>query len=287
MGPPMRSLLCLLAACSSPSPRAPASPARAPITLTYLGVAGWSIESAGKTILVDPYFSRPNLDGPIASDPAAVAKHAPARANAIVIGHSHVDHLLDAPAVAKATGAAIIGSDSTARVALALGVAKEQVLPIKGGEDYAFDGYSIRVIPGLHSALDHKQTSGRPITVIPPVTFGDWEEGGAFNYLVRVGGHEVFVQSSANFIEREIAGLTPDLAIVATGLREEIYDYTCRLMRALGKPPVVLVNHFDNWREAPVDEPPSEDMTKFIAEVAACSPETRVIVPKHFAPNAF
>lgn len=283
----MRSLLVLLVACgSTQSPRASAPP-RAPITLTYLGVAGWSIESSGKTILVDPYLSRPNLDGPIVSDPAAIAKHAPARADAIVIGHSHVDHLLDAPAVAKVTGASIIGSDSTARVALASGVPKQQVIPIKGGEDYAFAGYSIRVIPGLHSALDHKQTFGKPITVVPPVKFDDWEEGGAFNYLVRVGGHEVFVQSSANFIEREIEGLRPDIAIIATGLREEIHDYTCRMMHALGEPAIVLVNHFDNWRAPPVDEPVSEDMQKFIAEVAACSPKTRVIVPKHFAPNAF
>jgi L-ascorbate metabolism protein UlaG (beta-lactamase superfamily) len=281
------SLLLLLVACGSTQNPRVAAPPRAPITLTYLGVAGWSIESAGKTILVDPYFSRPNLDGPIASDPAAIAKHAPARADAIVIGHSHVDHLLDAPAVAKVTGASIIGSDSTARVALASGVPKEQVIPIKGGEDYAFAGYSIRVIPGLHSALDHKQTFGKPITVLPPSKFGDWEEGGAFNYLVRVGGHEVFVQSSANFIEREVEGLRPDIAIIATGLREEIYHYTCRLMRALGEPPIVLVNHFDNWQEAPVDEPASEDMKKFIAEVATCAPKTRVIVPKHFAPNAF
>lgn len=279
------SMLFFLAACSSPqaSPRPAVS--RAPITLTYLGVAGWSIESAGKTILVDPYFSRPNLDGPIASDPAAVAQRWPKRADAIVIGHSHVDHLLDAPAVAKLTGASIIGSDSTARVALALGVPKEQVIPIKGGEDYAFDGYSIRVIPGLHSALGNKHTFGKPITVVPPVRFDDWEEGGAFNYLVRVGGHEVCVQSSANFIEREIEGLRPDLAIVATGLREEIHDYTCRLMKALGKPPVVFVNHFDDWQAPPVDEPPSEDLKKFIAEVAACAPGTQVIVPKHFTPN--
>lgn len=282
----MRPYLVFLLACSSTQTPHVHAPARAPITLTYLGVAGWSIESAGKTILVDPYFSRPNLDGAIASDPDAVAKHAPKRADAIVIGHSHVDHLLDAPAVAKATGAAIIGSDSTAKVALSLGVPKEQILPIKGGEDYAFDGYAIRVIPGLHSALDHKRTFGKPITVLPPVKFDDWEEGGAFNYLVRVGGHEVFVQSSANFIEREIEGLTPDIAIIATGLREEIHDYTCRLLRALGKPPLVFVNHFDNWQGPPVDAPPSEDMQKFIAEVRACSPATRVVVPKHFAPNS-
>lgn len=287
----MHRLIVMLAACSpppavlAPADEAPARGSarpRAPLALTYLGVAGWQFESAGTTILVDPYFSRPKLDGPIASDPQAVAAYAPKRADLIVIGHSHVDHLLDAPAVALATGAQIMGSDSTARIARAANVPAERVIPIKGGEDYAFGSYSVRVIPSLHSALDDKHVLGAPVTVVPPVTFDDWAEGGTFNYLVRVGGHAIFVSSTANFIERELEGLRPDIAIIATGLRQEIHDYTCRLLTALGKPPVVYTTHFDNWRGPPVPEPPNDDLKAFIAEVHACSPATRVVVPKHF-----
>ena len=277
----MRAVLLLLA-CSCSTLKASETPRkREPLALTYLGVAGWQIESAGKTILVDPYFSRPTLDGPIASDPQAVAAHAPKRADLIVIGHSHVDHLLDAPAVARATGAQIMGSDSTARVARSLDVPANQVIPIKGGEDYAFDGFSVRVIPSLHSVID-RQALGGPVTVVPPVRFDDWAEGGTFNYLVRVGGHEIFVSSTANFIERELAGLQPDIAIIATGLRQEIHDYTCRLLTALGKPRLVYTTHFDNWRGPPVDEPSSDDLKAFVEEVRVCSPQTRVVVPKHF-----
>lgn len=275
----------VFAACAShPPPRAssPSAAARSPLALTYLGVAGWQIESAGTTILVDPYLSRPKLDGPIASDPQAVAAHAPKRADLIVIGHSHPDHLLDAPAVALATGAQILGSDSTARVALAAGVPADHVIPVKGGEDYAFDGFSVRVIPSLHSALGGKHVMGAPITVVPPVRFEDYEEGGTFDYLVRVGGHEIFVSTTANFIERELVGLHPDVAIIAPGLRHEIHDYTCRLMTLLGKPPVVYATHFDNWRGPPVDEPPDADTQAFVEEVRACSPATRVVIPRHF-----
>lgn len=285
-------LIAILAACaprasspaSEPTPAASATapePSRSPLALTYLGVAGWQIESAGKTILVDPYFSRPDLDGPITSDPQAVAARSPERADLIVIGHSHVDHLLDAPAVALATGASIMGSDSTARVARAAGVPDERVIAIAGGEDRAFDGFSVRVMKSLHSLIGVPELEG-PITVVPPRTFEDWKEGGTFNYLVRVGGHEIFVSSTANFIESELAGLAPDVAIVATGLRQKVPDYTCRLLTALGKPPVVYTTHFDNWRGPPVDEPVSDDLKAFIEEVRACSPDTRVVVPKHF-----
>lgn len=263
-------------------PRPRQGPPRALLAMTYLGVAGWQIEAAGKTILVDPYFSRPNLDGPIASDPQAVAAHAPKRADLIVIGHSHVDHLLDAPAVALATGAQIMGSDSTARVAKAAGVPDDHIIPITGGEDYAFAGFSVRVIPSLHSALGEKHVMGGPITVVPPVKFDDWAEGGTFDYLVRIGGHEIFVSSTANFIERELVGLHPNVAIIATGLRHEIHDYTCRLLTLLGKPEYVYATHFDNWRGPPVDEPEDDDLKNFVLEVQRCSPATKVVVPKHF-----
>ena len=278
-----------LGACGTPPARVPTTTAtesaRPPLTLTYLGVAGWQIESGGTTILIDPYFSRPQLDAvPIVSDPAAVAAHAPKHAQLILIGHSHIDHLLAAPAVALATGAQIIGSESTAAIARSLGVPDEQRVPIQGGEDYAFGDVSVRVIPSLHSALGDKHTvGGKPATVLPPRAFDDWAEGGTFDYLVRLGGHVVFVSSTANFVEREVEGLRPDVAIVATGLRQEIHDYTCRLLTALGKPPVVFPTHFDDWRHAPVDPPLDDDMRAFFNEVTSCAPGTRVEMPSHFA----
>lgn len=287
----MRALLfavlvcaCRPAATTTPEPVATANP-RSPISLTYLGVAGWQLDAGATTILVDPYYSRPaELDGPLAPDPAAIAARAPKRADLIVIGHSHVDHLLDAPAVAQATGAQLMGSASTARIARASGLPDDRVLTIRGGEDYAMGDYSVRVIPSLHSALDDKHVFGREISDDPklPLRFADYEEGGTFAYLVRAHGHEVLFLGTANFIEREVEGLRPDVAVIATGLREEIHDYTCRLMRALGHPPLVYANHFDDWRGPPVDAPPSEDLRAFVAEVARCSPQTRVEIPRHF-----
>lgn len=272
-------------AAADPAP-APATAPRTPITLTYLGVAGWQIDAGAVTILADPYFSRPKLDGRIVPDEEAIARRSPARADLIVVGHSHVDHLLDAPSVAMRTGAQILGSLSTARVARASGLPADQIIPIQGGEDYAFpSGYSVRVMRSLHSALDKKHAAGgAEIPAAPklPLTFDDYAEGGAYSYLVRVGGREIFLLSTANFIEREIEGLRPDIAIVATGLRQEIHDYTCRLMKALGNPPLVYTNHFDDWRGPPVDAPTDDDLRAFIAEVKRCSPGTKVVVPKHF-----
>jgi L-ascorbate metabolism protein UlaG (beta-lactamase superfamily) len=310
--PSVLSLLGL-AACTAASPSAPApvTPAAAvavdavaasaaptsPITLTYLGVAGWSISDGAHTVLVDPYFSRPDIsDGtPLRSDPAAIdaalaSKRLPARADVIVIGHSHVDHVLDAPAVALRTGASIIGTSSTTNYGRAAGVPDVQLISAKGGEDYAFEGFSIRVIPGLHSALDHKHFTGWGQLIAPgtmPATMEQFAEGGTLNYLVRIGGHQILVIGSANFIEREVEGLRPDIALVATGLRQEIYDYSCRLMRAIGHPPLVLTNHFDAWTKpagTPLSANTTADLAAFTRELKACSPATRVVVPAVFEP---
>jgi L-ascorbate metabolism protein UlaG (beta-lactamase superfamily) len=281
-------VLLLLAACKPSPATAPAepAPARAPIELTYLGVAGWQLDAGDVTLLADPYFSRPDFEKPVAPDPAAIAARIPARADLVFIGHSHVDHLLDAPEVARRTGAQVLGSLSTARYARAAGVADDHIITVQGGEDFAFDaGYSVRVIPSLHSAIGdkHDRLDGEIREDIRlPAAFGDFPMGGAYAYLVRVAGHQVFFLSTANFVERELEGLRPDVAIIATGLRQEIHDYTCRLMRALGHPPLVYTNHFDDWRGPPVDAPPDEDLQAFVAEVARCSPGTKVVIPKHF-----
>lgn len=271
---------------SSPAARTAAhSPHRELLKLTYLGVAGYQIESGSVRILADPYFSRPHADAAVATpDEAAIKAHTPQRADLIVVGHSHVDHLLDVPSIALATGAQIMGSLSTARVARASGVPSDRIIPIKGGEDYAFEGYSVRAIPSLHSALGQKHTFGTeiPADITLPMPADAYAEGGTFAYLLRVGGHEVLFLSTANFIERELSGLRPDVAVVAPGLRHEVHDYTCRLMRALGEPPLVYVTHFDDWHAPPKDVEPSADVRAFVDEVRACSPTTQVVIPRSF-----
>ncbi len=262
---------------------------RAPLALTYLGVAGWQLEAAGKVILTDPYFSRPaSGDAPLIPDAAAIAAHVPARADLIVVGHSHYDHLLDAAEVAKRSGAELIGSLSTIRVARASGVADDHLTGISGGEDLERPGFSVRVIPSLHSMIGADEGLGEIVeNPVLPMTRAGYRAGGTFAYLVRIAGHQVLVLDTANFIERELVGLHPDIAIVAPGLRDQVHGYTCRLLHALGDPPIVIATHFDDWRGPPVDHPPSADLERFVAEIQACSPHARAIVPRHFVRMVF
>ena len=97
------------------------SPAKSSIQnlkIQYLGTAGFILSDQHRTIVLDPFISRPNFwqtfTQPLLSDPTLVKKYIP-NADDVLIGHAHYDHILDAPEVCKQTGARLIGSKATLR----------------------------------------------------------------------------------------------------------------------------------------------------------------------------
>lgn len=304
--------ICRLVAQNSPSEKSTR------ITLTYMGTAAWEITDGKTVILVDPYLTRLKTDTArdpvLSSDPRplvtvndfATSDHAVIdahvqRADFILITHTHIDHVLDVPYIASKTGALVIGTESTANFARDNGVPNSQILTVKGGEDLELGGCSVRVIPSLHGILRHSPLAAQlkinslppPSTIFPadakpPFRLGQLlVEGGTLAYLIRVGGQQVLVFGSMNYIEREVDGLRPDVALIgAMPERQEIYHYTERLLRALGYPRLVLPTHWDRFN-VPFDvsqQPAIERVQSFVSEVKAASPRTEVIVPKYFEP---
>src|SRR5579871_6462479 len=136
---------------------------REPVTFTYLGNAGWQIEAAHKIILVDPFLSEfgaepdDNETDPIVKpDQAQIDAHIQ-KADYILITHGHIDHMLDAPYISNKTGAVIICTQSHANIARAYGVPEERLIVVLGGEDYQFDGFSLKIMPSIHSPLWNKR----------------------------------------------------------------------------------------------------------------------------------
>ncbi len=289
-------------------------PAQTGVTLSWLGTAGWEITDGKTVVLIDPYLSRvksvtPN-DGVLETDTrrfftrsdglvideAVIDAHI-RRADFVLITHTHTDHALDMPYIARKTGATVIGTESTINYARAAGVPEAQCIVAKGGEDFQFDAISLRVIPSLHGVLRRTPNAAAragiprpqvvPPNARPPFTKDDLVEGGTLAYLIRIGGEQILAFGSMNYIEREIEGLRPDVALLgAMPDRREIFQYTPRLMKALGYPRIVLPAHWDRFN-VPYDvsqEPAKQRLLPFLAEVKAASPKTRVIVPEYFSP---
>jgi L-ascorbate metabolism protein UlaG (beta-lactamase superfamily) len=289
------------------------APGAGRVQLKYLGTAGWEISDGRITILVDPYLSRLHMPSPnddvlpddprrrftpadaAESDTATIDKHIQ-RADAILITHTHTDHALDVPYIARKTGALVIGTESARNLARAYGIAGDKLIVARGGDDLEFDGWSVRVVPSLHGVLRRAPFLRRdpnappppaviPIDAVAPLHLNQFAEGGTLAYLIRIGGRQILAFGSMNYIEREVAGLRPDVALVgAMPERREIHDYTARLLEAIGYPRMVLPSHWDRFNVTyDVSQAPAiERLQSFLADVKAASPKSVVIVPKYF-----
>jgi len=71
------------------------------IQITWYGHAAIGIETGGKRLLIDPYLT---------DNPVATVKPDALTPDYILISHGHGDHVGDAPAIAKRTGAKVISN---------------------------------------------------------------------------------------------------------------------------------------------------------------------------------
>jgi L-ascorbate metabolism protein UlaG (beta-lactamase superfamily) len=276
------------------------APGSSGVTLRWLGNNAWEISFGATTILIDPWVTRfptgtygptgTRPDTPLVIDEATVDRYI-TRADLVLVGHGHFDHLGDLPYVAARTGAGVLGTESHANMLRALGVPAAQLTVVRGGESLQYDGYTIEVFPSLHSLTGIATTTRklvpfpgtRPGIVPPrPTTVADLVEGGTLAYQITIGDRfGILALSTANFVERELAGLRPDLVIVPVGGRS-LNDYVGRLMRALNRPKWVLPTHWDDF-DLPLDQP-ARDFGALVPlrdAVAAASPRTAFVTLEH------
>ncbi|MDQ3518744.1 MAG: hypothetical protein M3466_10100 [Gemmatimonadota bacterium] len=185
-------------------------------------------------------------------------------------------------AIARKRGAVIIGHETAANIARAYAVTDTSLITVRGGEDYQFGAFSLRIVPNIHSPLFGKRYYNDPLAgsaprgLKAPLTRQHFVEGGNLAYLLRMAGHRVLIMGSMNYIEREMNGLRPDIALIgANQSRKENYDYAGRLMRALGHPAIVFPTHIS---------PEDAEVKVFAREVNVASPRTRVMIPTKFEP---
>jgi L-ascorbate metabolism protein UlaG (beta-lactamase superfamily) len=267
------------------------NPSGESLRVRWLGTAGFIVESARTTVMIDPYLSRLPLPvlatSALAPDEKAVRARLPTRVNAVLCGHSHFDHLLDAPLIARITGAKLFGSRTTRAFGLAAGLEPEQIVEVDAtGGEFSVGDLDIRFVPSLHARL---LMGSVPFAgeVSPPAPSAarvwQYRMGGAFGIFVGASGATLYHNGSADLIDAGLAGLRADLLLIGIVGRKYATDYVPRLLRLL-RPSVVVPAHHDAFF-APLEDGlrllPGVDLDGFVAEVRRVRPEAQIVAPMY------
>ena len=137
------------------------------LAVRWTGYSNFELAYGGKVILLDAYFDRGSNYPPLGFAAAGVTK-----ADAILIGHGHFDHMSDAASVAIRTGAPIVGAPLTTAKLASQQVPPAQLRTVsgKGGELLTFDGFTVEPILARHSEPDPRVTAviGGALSALAP-----------------------------------------------------------------------------------------------------------------------
>ena len=226
------------------------------LEVEWLGVSGYRISFEGQTLFVDPYLSRLPFGDLLRRrtalpDPAALDRfvHAPGDVAGVLVGHTHFDHAVDAPAIARRFGCKAYGSDSLLRLMGLHGLAGRAV-EVEPYRTYELGPFEVGFTPSAHSKLllglavpyDGDLTCEH-LDALSPAAY---RCGQVWGISIRVAGLHFYHQGSANLIDDAIREREVDVFLAGVAGRGFTDDYWKRIVPRLD-PKVVVPTHYDNF----------------------------------------
>jgi L-ascorbate metabolism protein UlaG (beta-lactamase superfamily) len=165
----------------------------------------------------------------------------------ILIGHTHWDHAVDAPALARRFGCPALGSDSLARLMRLHGLDGVEVEP---GKAYELGPFVARFTPSRHSKL----VFGRKVPFDGPLTCDDlhglspgaYKCGAVYGIRIDVAGISLYHQGSANLDDAALDRQPVDVFLAGVSGRQVTPRYWERILPKLD-PRVIVPTHYDDF----------------------------------------
>lgn len=278
------------------------------VTVRFTGTATLLFSDGETAWMTDGWFTRPGLLellwGRIEPDPAAIERGLArngigpsgiGRLAAVFPVHSHYDHAMDAPEVARRTGALLLGSESTANIGRGWKLSERQIRVVGNRTPIRLGRFTVTPIESRHFQFPDPAIAERALgnpeierPLVPPVAAFDYRVGKAYVLHVSHPKGTWLIVGSAGFIEGDLAGFDADvvfLGVGGLGSQTDAYRETYwRETVARAHPSRVIPIHWDSLT-APIEGPfrgplravglvmsGTDETRRFLAEKAAANP---------------
>lgn len=190
--------------------------------VTWLGHGTFSIETAGETIIIDPFFT---------GNPAATTTADAVNPAALIISHGHGDHIGDTVEIAQRTGCLVIANFEITEWLQKQGVENVHPQHIGGAHEHFFG--TVKLTIAHHgSSLPDGSNGGNPCGILLRL------EDGTIYHACDTG----------LFYDMKLIGEEGiDLAILPIGDNFTMGPEDALKAVNLINPTRVIPNHFDTW----------------------------------------
>ena len=211
------------------------------VSVRFTGTSTLLFSDGETSWMVDGWFTRvgalPMLGGTIEPDVEAIARglerNAVDRLAVVIPVHSHFDHAMDAPEVARRTGALLLGSESTANIGRGWGLDESRIRVAEDGEPVRFGAFTITLIHTRHFEFPDPAVRERALAdpmidapLVPPVEVFDYKVGQPYAIHVVHPKGRFLIQASAGFIEGGLRDFPAETVFLGIGgLETQTADY--------------------------------------------------------------
>jgi L-ascorbate metabolism protein UlaG (beta-lactamase superfamily) len=262
------------------------------LEITWLGVSGYCLTYEGVSLFIDPYVSRVPLRSLLLRrhalpDPAMLDAYgrAPGRVAGVLVGHTHFDHAVDAPAIAARYRAPAYGSSSLAHL-MALHGLGELAIEVEPHHPYELGPFVVTFVPSRHSKL----LLGRKVPMDGPLTCEALDGlvptayrcGPVYGIRLQVAGISLYHQGSADLDDEQLRHDPVDVFLAGVAGREVTPRYWERVLPRLD-PRVIVPTHYDDFF-APLGGPErfvrNVNLSGLYDEIAAASSDATLVALK-------
>ena len=235
------------------------------VTVRFTGSTTLLFDDGETSWMTDGWFSRPTfieiITQRVEPDLSAISRGLKAnkvdKLDAVIPLHSHYDHAMDSPEVARRTGAKLYGSESTANIARGWGLDEGRIEIFTNKKPIVLGDFIITPIESNHFQFVDPEIARTALELpiidsplVPPAPITNYRVGKTYVLHVDHPLGSFAIVGSAGFVEGGLRGFKADVLFLGVGsLGEQSVEYRQKYWEeTVGRlePSTVIPIHYDS-----------------------------------------